>query len=145
MLCGAISTASARNYLMLNKIINDTNQNISVFVSTGGESSSYLSGYGVPHNSSIMTEKHAVDLEGDTNENKYIQVLYIDHNNNEVVSDRIPYQTNWNSGVLGVKPYYTITQENVTSAPKYVYVFPGKAYATLKVDHVNGKYKFTWM
>lgn len=137
----AISTASARNYLMLYKIINDTNQNITVLVSTGGESSGYLAGYEVPHNSSIMTENHAVDVAGDINKNKYVQILHIDHNNNNVVSKKVPYSTQWHGGL---RPYYTVTQENVTSGPNYVYVFKGQAYATLKIDLVNGEYKYTW-
>ena len=102
---------------MLYKIINDTNQNITVLVSTGGESSGYLAGYDVPHNSSIMTENHAVDTEGDTNENKYIRIIHPDKNNNDVLSKKVPYSTQWHGGL---RPYYTVTQENVTSDPNYV-------------------------
>ena len=75
----------------LYKIINDTNQNITALVSTGGESSGYLAGYDVPHNSSIMTEDHAVDTEGNTNKNKYIRIIHPGKDNTDLLSNKVPF------------------------------------------------------
>ena len=138
----AISTASANQHLVLGKIINETNKPLTIMIKIGGDSGGYVPSFDVGANSHYEVQNY-VDIAATTNADKYVRVIERSENENtpDKLSPEVEFTTQWYGGI---RPYYTVTQDNITSAKNYVNVIKQKTYTTLIVDHINGKYKYTW-
>lgn len=141
----AISTASARNYLYLSEVINETNKPLTIMIKTGGEFGGDVYAFDVAANSHYEV-KAGVDIADVTNARQYTRV--IDRSETESskykVSPEVEFTTQWREGFAAIGNNYHITQRNESYGKFMVPIFRETAYAKLIVNHRDGEFVYTW-